>query len=105
MSKTTIREFAHYVRSKNAGSFWLTFDIFLKNKEDYDKLVAMNVITPELISRIYGTPADQVQIFLCDNINIVKISNPRPVTHGGRKDKDIHSGQQAVFLANVEIEV
>jgi hypothetical protein len=104
MKKTTIREYALHVRSKNAGPFWLTFEIFLKNKEDYDRLVAMNVVTPELISKLYGTSTDQVKIFLCENINIIKISIPRPVIQGSMRDKDSHGGQQSVFLGNVEIE-
>ena len=105
MKKTTIREFAHDVRSKNAGPFWLTFEIFLRNREDYDTLVALEVVTPALISRLYGTPPDQVQIFFCANINIIKISIPRPCIQGSPQDKDVHAGQQSVFLANVEIEV
>jgi hypothetical protein len=103
--KITLRDYALYVRSKNAGPFWMTFEIFLKNKEDYDKLAGMSVVTPELISKLYGTPADQVQILFCDNINIIKISIPRPVSQGSPEDKDIHAGQQSVFLANVELQV
>jgi hypothetical protein len=105
MKKTTIREFAHEVRSKNAGPFWLTFEIFMRNRDDYDALVALKVVTPELISKLYGTPADQVQMFFCENINTIKISIPRPVIQGSPQDKDVHAGQQSVFLANVEIEV
>jgi hypothetical protein len=105
MKMTTIREFAREVRSKNAGPFWLTLEIFLRNKEDHDKLVALEVVTPELISKLYGTPADQVQIFFCENISTIKISIPRPAIQGSPQDKDVHAGQQSVFLANVEIEV
>jgi len=105
MKKTTIREFAADVRSKNAGPFWLTFEIFLENREDYDRLVALKVVTPELISTLYGTPADQVQMFFCESINTIKISIPRPVIQASPQDKDVHAGQQSVFLANVEIEV
>ena len=103
--KTTIRDFALYVRSKNAGPFCLTLEIFLKNKEDYDKLVSLNVVTPELISKLYGAPADKVEIFFCENINIIKISIPRPGSQGSPQDKDVHAGQQSVFLANIEIDV
>jgi hypothetical protein len=105
MKKTTIREFARDVRSKNAGPFWLTFEIFLESRGDYNTLVALEVVTPELISTLYGTPEDQVQIFHCESINTIKISIPRPAIQGSPQDKDVHAGQQAVFLANVEIEV
>jgi hypothetical protein len=101
----TLGNYAKYIRSKNAGPFWLTMEIFLKSKKDFDQLVALNVITPELISRLYGTSADTVQIFFCKNISIIKISIPRPVVQGSLQDKDIHAGQQFIALANVELEV
>ncbi len=99
----TLGNFAKYIRSKNAGPFWLTMEIFLKSKNDFDRLVALRVVSPELISQLYGTPADQVQIFLCEDINIIKISIPRPVIQGSLQDKDIHAGQQFTGLAAVEI--
>jgi hypothetical protein len=97
--------YAKYIRSKNAGPFWLTMEIFLKSKEDFDRLAALNVITPGLISRLYGTPVDRVQIFHCQDIHIIKISIPRPVIQGSLQDKDIHGGQQFIALANVDLEV
>jgi hypothetical protein len=98
-------DYAKYIRSKNAGPFWLTMEIFLKSKKDFDRLVSHNLITPGLISRLYGTPAENVQIFLCQDIDIIKISIPRPVVQGCLQDKDIHAGQQFIALANVEIGV
>lgn len=99
----TLGNYAKYIRSKNAGPFWLTLEIFLKSKEDFDRLVALDVVTPELISRLYESPVDQVQIFFCENTNIIKISFPRPVIQGSLQDRDIHAGQQFIHLAGVEV--
>lgn len=99
----TLGNYAKYIRSKNAGPFWLTLEIFLKSKEDFDRLVALNVVTPELISRLYESSVDQVQIFFCENTNIIKISFPRPVIQGSLQDRDIHAGQQFIHLAGVEV--
>jgi hypothetical protein len=101
----TLGDFAKYIRSKNAGPFWMTMDVFFETKNDFDKIVALNVITPELISSLFGTPTDQVRIFLCDNVHTIKISIPRPVIQGSIHDKDIHAGQQYVLLSDIEVAV
>ena len=100
---TTLGEFAKYVRSKNAGPFWMTMDVFFETKEDFYTIADRNIITPEVISELFGTPTDQVRIFLCDSVNTIKVSIPRPVTQGSLADKDIHAGQQFVLLSDVEI--
>jgi hypothetical protein len=101
----TLGDFAKYIRSKNAGPFWMTMDVFFETKDDFDKIVALNVITPELISSLFGTPTDQVRFFLCDNVHTIKISIPRPVIQGSIHDKDIHAGQQYVLLSDIEVAV
>jgi hypothetical protein len=101
----TLGAFAKYVRSKNAGPFWMTLDVFFETKEDFYTIADRNIITPELISGLFGTPPEQVRIFLCDNVNTIKISIPRPVIQGSLDDKDIHAGQQYVLLSNVEVTV
>lgn len=100
---TTIGDFAKYVRSKNAGPFWMTLEVFFKCKEDYEKALSMQLITAELIQRLYLTPVDQVCIFDCEDLNTIKISIPRPTPQAGVTDRDAHSGQQFSLLAAVNI--
>lgn len=100
---TTLGGLAKYIRSKNAGPFWMTLDVFFETEEDFYTVADRNIITPELISGLFGTPPEQVRIFLCVNVNTIKISIPRPVTQGSLADKDIHAGQQYVLLSDVKI--
>ena len=102
---TTLGAFAKYVRSKNAGPFWMTMDVFFETKEDFYTVADRNIITPEAISGLFGTPPEQVRIFLCENVNTIKVSIPRPVIQGSLNDKDIHAGQQFVLLSNIEVTV
>jgi hypothetical protein len=99
----TLGEIAKYIRSKNAGPFWMTMDVFFETRGAFDKIVGLNVITTELISALFGTQTDQVRIFLCDKVNTIKISIPRPVIQGSLRDKDIHAGQQYVLLSDIEV--
>lgn len=102
---TKLGEFARYIRSKNAGPFWMTLEVFFKSKADYQKALQQQIITEELIQRLYLTPADQVLIFNCDDLHTIKISIPRPTSQGGVEDRDVHSGQQFSLLSDVKVEV
>jgi hypothetical protein len=94
---------ADEVRSKNAGPFWQTLDVFLRSDEDYQALIASGTITPERISELYRVPAENVEIFHMKDLRAVKISFPRRVPAGSFEDRDQHAGQQHVPLASVAI--
>ena len=51
----TIGDLASLVRSKNAGPFWLTLDIFCDTDAAYTAVAAPEVITPERIAKIIVT--------------------------------------------------
>jgi hypothetical protein len=103
--QATVGQIAEEVRSKNAGPFWVTFDIFLASDQDYDLLVGSGAITRERISRLYRVEPDTVQIFHIPKLRVVKISFPRPVPAGSFDDRDQHAGQQHVPLAALPITV
>ena len=52
-----------------------------------------------MVARLYDVAADTVQIFRLPDLNVVKISFPRPVPQGSLHDRDIHAGQHHVPLA------
>ena len=99
----TIGEVAALVRSKNAGPFWLTIDIFCDTADAYNAIAAPGVINPERIAALYRLDATTVKIFRLDDLRAVKISFPHPNTQGGVRDRDMHSGQQHVPLVHLPI--
>ena len=50
MSYKKLGEIAKYLRSKNAGPFKLTLDIFFYSRGDYEQVVASGIITNELVA-------------------------------------------------------
>jgi len=102
---TPLGEFAEQVRSKNAGPFWITLDIFLRTEDDYEWLRNAGAITAATISALYLVPAEDIQIFEMATLCAIKISFPRPVTAGSLEDRDQHAGQQYLPLAQLEIPV
>ena len=96
--RPVVGDVAELVRSKNAGPFWQTFDIFCADDAAYATLAADDVITPERIGTTYQVDPAVVKVFRLPNIRVIKVSVPRPVSSGSALDRDVHAGQQHVPL-------
>lgn len=95
----TLQDVAIEIRSKNAGPFWVTMELFLRDAAAYAIAADPAFLDEEVIGRLYGVPADGVRMFRLPALNVVKISFPRPVAQGSLRDRDIHAGQHHVPLA------
>jgi hypothetical protein len=100
---STVGEMAEMVRSKNAGPFWITFDIFLRSDDDYERVSGPGVISPVVIGTMYKVDPATVKIYRIPSLRSVKISFPRPVPQGSFYDRDMHSGQQHIPLAELSL--
>jgi hypothetical protein len=91
------------VRSKNAGPFWITIDLFFDGEENFRKYRDATALGPGLFATLYGTDADQVKRLAVDSLRMIKISYPRPQPQGWMGERDMHGGQQFARLLEVEI--
>ncbi len=99
----TIGEVAELVRSKNAGPFWQTLDVFCDDDESFDRIAADGVLTPERVGAAYRVDPELVKIFRMPNIRVVKVSFPRRFASGSVLDRDVHAGQQHIPLRNLTV--
>jgi hypothetical protein len=97
----TLDDLALEVRSKNAGPFWMTLDVFLRDDEAYR--IADALITSDLIAELYQVARDSLQIFRIPGLRVVKVSFPRPLSQGCLHDRDMHAGQHHVPLASIPL--
>lgn len=97
-----IRDICRYVRSKNAGPFWVTIDLFF-TPENYLKYRDNAVLSPQLIGNAYGVDVALVKRIPVDSLCMIKLSYPRPTAQGGVLERDMHSGQQYAQLLDVEL--
>jgi hypothetical protein len=104
MTRNSLQELAGLVRSKNAGPFWLTIDIFLPDLETFKRVGRSCVSDPDVIATLYGVDASHVMIFELADLHAIKISFPRPVVQGSLYDRDMHGGQQYVPLLSLPID-
>jgi len=87
-------EVTKLIRSKNAGPFELTFDIFFVDQEKFECVKAANLINAQWVSRVYKLPADQVKIMFYPCARAIKVTIPRRVPSGDFLDSDVYGGQQ-----------
>ena len=95
----TVADLALEVRSKNAGPFWVTMEVFLRDAAGYAVVADPGFLDASVIARLYGVAADTVQLFRIPDLHVVKVSFPRPVVQGSLHDRDMHAGQHHVPLA------
>jgi hypothetical protein len=104
MTKSSLLEVAKRVRSKNAGPFWLTIDIFLPDEDSFNRVGRSRVTDPEVIGSLYGVDPTHVMVFELADLCAIKISFPRPVVQGSLRDRDMHGGQQYVPLLALPVD-
>jgi len=98
-----LKDVCRYVRSKNAGPFWVTVDLFFASAEDYARYGNHPALGREAVARLYDVDPVQVKRFAVDDLKVVKISYPRRQPQGGVLERDMHSGQQFVRLLDAEL--
>jgi hypothetical protein len=98
-----LREVCRHIRSKNAGPFWVTLDLFFDGTASYQKYKNNPALGAASIASFYGTDPGQIKRFAIDSLNTVKISFVRVTAQGGVVERDMHSGQQYVRLLNLEM--
>lgn len=98
-----LREVCHHIRSKVAGPFWVTVDLFFDGEEKYKKYRDCEELSAELFHRLYGVDPTLVKRIPVDSLHVLKISFPRAHPQGGMVERDMHSGQQYVRLLDIEL--
>lgn len=97
-------QLAKLIRSKNAGPFLLTFDVICKDRKSYERIRKSQVLSAQLISRLYGVSIDEVQFFELERILAFKVTIPRPVFSGDLLDTDVYGGQFHSRLVQLKVD-
>jgi hypothetical protein len=88
------------IRSKNAGPFWITIDIFCGNEEVYNN-VCLNLNNSKIANLLMINIKD-LKRFEIEKLNVIKFSFPRNITQGHILDRDMHGAQLAVLLSEMD---
>jgi len=98
---STVGDIAHKVRSKNAGPFWLTVDVFCGTPDAFAR-ISQGLDSADVAAALQVDPA-VLKRFDLANLNVVKFSAPRPAIQGTRADRDMHGASFAVLIAELPL--
>jgi len=98
---SNLGDIAQKVRSKNAGPFWLTVDIFCGTPAAYAQIT--QGLGTARIAALFQTTPDQIKRFDIADLCVVKFSLPRPTIQGDINDRDMHGAGWAPLVAELDI--
>ena len=90
------------LRSKNAGPFWLTIDIFCGSDAVFERVSAG--LDSASVARLLGTELQTLKRFDIGDLKVVKFSLPRPQVQGTRGDRDMHGASFAALFADYPLD-
>lgn len=101
---STLRDLASLVRSKNAGPFTVTVDLFFDSPEPCRRVLASTLCDPGRLGRLYGVDPAAVAVHHVAHANALKITLPRPLAAGDVGDRDVAGGQQFARLLDLPVQ-
>ena len=98
----TVGAIAEEVRSKNAGPFWVTVDIFCGSNDAYERIVTG--LETARVAAAFGTETQLLRRFDIPELSVVKLSLPRPTVQGTAEDRDMHGAGWAMLVAGLPLD-
>lgn len=106
MATKKLSELAKTIRSKNAGTDKITFDIIFREKADYETVKRSRALTRESVRELFGIDGDRITDFVeYDPGYAIKFTILRRQPSGSPGDPDIFGAQQYAPLLDVEVTV
>jgi hypothetical protein len=104
MKTVKLVELAKTVRSKNAGTDRITFDIIFREKENYDLVRRSGAITRQTVAALFGIPPARIVDFVeFDPGFAIKFTIDRVRPSGSFGEGDVFGCQQYPPLLDIEI--
>lgn len=99
-----LSDLAKTIRSKNAGTDKITFDVIFREKEDYDWVKQSKTLTRETVARILNISQERISDFVeYDPAYAIKFTIHRLKPSGSAGDGDIFGAQQYAPFLDVEV--
>lgn len=101
---TTLGELAKTVRSKNAGTDRITFDVIFSDRPTYDHVRQSGALTRETVCELFGVEDDRITDFVeFDPAFAIKFTLKRLAPSGGPGESDVFGCQQYPPLLSVPV--
>jgi len=105
-STVCLADLASVIRSKNAGPFVLTLDVFFKEREVFQKVRDAGVITKARLAELYRVSENDIlEVTFFEPAEALKISIKRWVSSAAPGDTDVFGAQQHVPLMSLSFKL
>lgn len=102
--RVPLRQLSDVIRSKNAGPYRITLDIFFKDHEGFTRAIKSGEITPAKVAALYKIQESDVISFVpVESVYALKVTIRRQSSCGAFEDTDIYGAQQHVPLLSISI--
>lgn len=106
LATKTLGELAKALRSKNAGTDRITFDIVFEDRETYDLVRTSGAVTRETVADLYRIKDEQITDFVeFEPAFAIKFTIQRDQPSGSPGEGDIFGSQQYPPLLGIEVKV
>lgn len=106
MKTVKLVDLAKTIRSKNAGTDRITFDIIFREAANYEMVKKSGVLNKKKVSEIFGIPESRIADFVeFDPAYAIKFTINRLVPSGSFGEGDVFGCQQYPPLYDIEIPV
>ena len=101
---TKLSELAKTIRSKNAGTDKITFDVIFRERAAYERVKRAGVLTRAKMAKLYNISENRITDFVSyDPGFAIKFTILRERPSGSPGDPDIFGAQQYAPLLDVEV--
>lgn len=106
MTTRKLSELAKTIRSKNAGTDKVTFDIIFRERAEYDLVRKSGAVTKARMAALYRIPEQRITDFVeYDPAFAIKFTVLRERPSGSPGDPDIFGAQQYAPLLDIAVTV
>ena len=100
----TIYDMCDVIRSKNAGPFKLTFDLFFANQSYYDLVKSGNFVSREIVAELFLIEPSQVTtVAFLDAARALKVTIVPGSASGDPRNRDVYGAQQGAPLFQLDV--
>jgi hypothetical protein len=101
---TRLVDLATVIRSKNAGPYLLTFDVLLRDRDAYRRVMGSEAFTRSRIAALFDVPPEDVlEVVGFEPANAIRTTPDQPVVFGSLSDTDVYGAQQHIPLLGLEV--
>ncbi len=105
-SRVKLGDLAKTLRSKNAGTDRITFDVIFREPETYEQVKRSGALSRASVCATFGIPADRITDFVeYDPGLAIKFTIRRLRPSGSPGDGDIFGAQQYAPLLDLEVDL